>query len=167
MTKTCSTCFQEKDITFFHKNPKSKDVHSGKCKECTRKWQIKNKERLREYNKNFRKNHKEYFRKYDREYGLKNAERRRSNKYKSMYGISLENRDEILKSQDYKCKCCGKKLIGLNPRLVCLDHNHTTGAIRGILCHYCNTSLGLMFEDPEKIQQLKDYVYNVCGAIRY
>lgn len=40
---------------------------------------------------------------------------------------------------------------------LCLDHDHTTGALRGTLCHGCNVSLGFLKENPTRIRALAEY----------
>jgi hypothetical protein len=44
------------------------------------------------------------------------------------------------------------------PRRLSLDHNHTTGKIRGFLCHKCNAVLGLVDDSPELLMALAAYL---------
>lgn len=44
-----------------------------------------------------------------------------------------------------------------------IDHCHTTGRVRGILCHGCNASLGLLEESTTKMKMLIAYTENVCN----
>ena len=39
-----------------------------------------------------------------------------------------------------------------------VDHCHTSGVVRGVLCSPCNTAIGLMKEDPERLQAAIEYV---------
>lgn len=39
-----------------------------------------------------------------------------------------------------------------------VDHNHRTGTVRGLLCPKCNTALGLLEENEERIFKLLDYI---------
>lgn len=73
------------------------------------------------------------------------------------FNISLKEFDVICKSQDYKCKICRSSLkktktdkLGRKIPQAYVDHNHKTGAIRGILCMNCNTGLG-HFRDSTKL----------------
>jgi hypothetical protein len=68
------------------------------------------------------------------------------------YGMTVEDRDVMIRSQNGSCRICGKTL---RPKLTHIDHCHKTGAVRGILCHYCNTKLG-WYELHEK--EVKAYL---------
>lgn len=58
---------------------------------------------------------------------------------------------EELISLDYVCEVCGAATW------LHIDHDHNTGNVRGVLCHPCNTSLGQLKEDPDRIMRLADY----------
>ena len=74
------------------------------------------------------------------------------------YGITLEQYNTLLAKQDYKCAICGKnETEDVYGRVLCIDHNHENGKIRGVLCHSCNRGLG-MFHDNIDI---------LNGAIKY
>jgi hypothetical protein len=85
----------------------------------------------------------------------KNNERlRRWNRFKTS-GFTQEDYDSKLEEQDGKCAICGTTDSG--SMAFHADHDHKTGQKRGILCHKCNTGLGL----------LKDDVDILCSAINY
>lgn len=54
-------------------------------------------------------------------------------------------------------KLPGCQICGSDQRLH-VDHDHATGAVRGVLCGACNTSLGLLQEDTARIRALADYL---------
>ena len=74
------------------------------------------------------------------------------------YGISREGYEELLKKQGGLCVCCRKPRTGTAsyPDLV-VDHDHATGAVRGLLCPECNKGLGAFQDSKEALE----------GAIRY
>lgn len=74
-----------------------------------------------------------------------------------IYGISTSDFSDMLWKQGYKCACCNDNLDA-NGRNTHLDHNHNTGKIRAILCHSCNTGLGLFKDDPTRLQKAIDYL---------
>lgn len=62
------------------------------------------------------------------------------------YGITLIEHLNMLKFQDFKCaicNCVGNRALGI-------DHCHTSGKVRGLLCNNCNTGLG-MFKDSQDL----------------
>ena len=71
----------------------------------------------------------------------------RQDNLKYRYGIDQEEYDAILKSQGNKCKICNTKHTAHKP--LCVDHCHNSTRVRGLLCKKCNTSLGLLREDPK------------------
>jgi len=65
--------------------------------------------------------------------------------------------------QSDRCAGCDTDDKGTNnngtPRdFWCVDHNHQTGEVRGLLCSRCNTSAGLMDDDADNLRQLADYL---------
>lgn len=76
---------------------------------------------------------------------------------KDKYGLSLEERDVLLREQQFKCASCGNDLHADKPRGTHIDHCHQSGIVRGILCADCNVSLGRMRENPERIRKLAEY----------
>ena len=60
--------------------------------------------------------------------------------YKSLYGITQEQYDLMLEKQQGNCAIC--KRPPKPNAVLCVDHCHGTGKIRGLLCHSCNTSIG-------------------------
>lgn len=114
------------------------------------------KEERKSYNKNYWKDNKqellikakprksgELYKKYMKKYI-----------FKKRYGLSLEEIDEILAKQNHKCKICGKSLKETRR---CIDHNHETGVLRGILCQRCNLGLGYI-EDETFLKNALNYL---------
>jgi Recombination endonuclease VII len=60
------------------------------------------------------------------------------------YGITLEDYDALLAKQNGVCAICKKK----SDRTLCVDHCHSTGVVRGLLCLKCNTGLGCYDDNP-------------------
>lgn len=77
---------------------------------------------------------------------------------KGRYGLTVEQYEEMLKKQDSKCAICGSK-DKRNDRVdyFAIDHCHTTGTIRELLCHSCNRGLGY----------LNDSIHTLKAALRY
>jgi hypothetical protein len=71
----------------------------------------------------------------------------------SRYRITPEEYAARLKSQDGVCAICSRPP---KERPLHVDHDHTTGEVRGLLCWLCNTIVGWV--TPERLGKLKDYV---------
>ena len=69
---------------------------------------------------------------------------------KKNYGISLEEYTKLFQSQKNRCAICLSNESGGKGWHV--DHDHKTGVIRGILCHFCNLGLG-HFKDDQQIMK--------------
>jgi len=67
-------------------------------------------------------------------------------KIKAAYGLTEDDYDSLFKLQNGKCAICNTSLE-YRSRSTHIDHNHSTLEIRGLLCHHCNTAIGLMKED--------------------
>ena len=94
---------------------------------------------------------------YQRAYNQRNPDRLRGYHLKKMYGITLEEREEMSKASQGRCYVCGAP-DGTDRNPHHIDHNHDTGELRGLLCVGCNVSLGLLEENPDRIRALADYI---------
>ena len=66
------------------------------------------------------------------------------------------NPPELLEMLDKAiCDICK---IDLEGKKKCIDHNHETGKVRGVLCHSCNVALGHFRDDTELIQKAIKYL---------
>lgn len=121
-------------------------VASGVCVTCnserTRAYRQANAERTKQQRLDWKKNNPG-----------KVAESLRSYQIRRRYGIGLREFAEILASQGGKCAVCRK----VEKRMV-VDHCHSNGAIRGILCNRCNVALGMAKDDPTRLRALVRYL---------
>ena len=76
------------------------------------------------------------------------------------YKLTLEEYLLMVEKQQGCCKICSKhvsSLIGKKTRL-CVDHCHTTGKVRGLLCEPCNTLLGMAKDNTQILQSAIAYL---------
>lgn len=78
---------------------------------------------------------------------------------KQRYGITNEERQRMFVAQNGLCAICRKR------KAVVVDHDHTSGKIRGLLCMGCNTAIAIFFEDPEVFDRAKEYIANSLQII--
>ena len=84
---------------------------------------------------------------------------RRSN-LKHAHGLTPAQYDQMLEAQGGVCAACGTPEVGRNQYGVvslAIDHDHATGAVRGLLCMRCNRALGLLGDSLGTISRLLAY----------
>ncbi len=98
-------------------------------------------------------------------YRQKNRDRIRKNGRLSRYGLPATKFDELWALQDGKCAICkvplrisrgNRKQDGYR-----IDHSHSNGKVRGILCHACNTAIGLLKDSKELLMNAVSYLNGV------
>jgi len=77
--------------------------------------------------------------------------------YYRKYGITKEFYEQRVAELGNRCECCGGPPNGQGAVLH-IDHCHTTGVYRGLLCGKCNTALGLLDDSLERIECLRRYL---------
>ena len=90
--------------------------------------------------------------------------KRRDSFLKKNYGIDTDQYNDMLKEQNYRCMVCNEvetgRARGGGFKCLSVDHCHTSGKIRGLLCSNCNSALGLLNEDRDRIHKLLEYIDN-------
>lgn len=69
------------------------------------------------------------------------------------YGITVQQYDAMREAQANLCAICSCEM-----KVACIDHCHTDGRVRGLLCQPCNTGLGFFKEDPENLARAIQYL---------
>jgi len=78
---------------------------------------------------------------------------------KRRYGITESQYNKMYNEQNGKCALCESESIGRKGAVhFCVDHNHNTGAVRGLLCHNCNVVLGKIKDSKEWLNRALKYV---------
>lgn len=80
-------------------------------------------------------------------------EANRRKKLREKYGITPEDYERMFAEQQGRCAICHAE----DPRLV-VDHDHATGAVRGLLCHSCNVALGWLRDREDAAERAAEYL---------
>lgn len=80
-------------------------------------------------------------------------EQRKGYSRKHMYGLTQSAYNDMVEAQGNLCLLCDCVLT--TPHV---DHCHSTGAVRGLLCKHCNTGLGHFKDDPVRLQRAVSYL---------
>ncbi len=159
--KICTQCGELKPRDqFFRQSRPSRPHLRSACKACTKEYADGRrlakpdhcKKQERESKRRRRPLYDEALRLYGREWQLRKK-----------YGMTVEDFTALLACQDGGCAICHRPVIysgkqkGLRD-LACVDHDHDTKEIRGILCQACNTAIGLFGDDPARLRCAAEYL---------
>lgn len=91
-----------------------------------------------------------------------NYPKMRRKTFEMQYGITLEEYEERHRDQGGVCATCGRPewvtARGGKVRLLCVDHDHVTGKVRGLLCSNCNRAVGLLNDDVDLMKKVIYYL---------
>jgi hypothetical protein len=127
---------------------KWKAANPTKDRDAKRAWTARNRDRVARVRKE-RANSPEG-RRRDKDWRLR-----------SVYGITHEQYDAMQAAQGGVCAICHRpetRVIRGCPSPLTVDHDHGTGAVRKLLCHRCNASLGFMDENPDRLRAMAAYI---------
>lgn len=159
--KTCNRCKKTKDFLDFSKKTSSRDKLASLCKVCQQVYSSKyyksNKDKSDARSSKWRRDNVEKSRAIGRKAYYKDAIRQRARILKKYYGLTLDKFNEMLKAQNDSCAICEVKQSVIGKSL-CVDHDHKSGAVRGLLCGPCNNSLGLLKESPSALFNAINYL---------
>lgn len=129
-SKRCRNCHKEQSRDEFYADSRNSDGLSAWCKPCLHI--------------------------YQKEHRTKQSEQIKQKRRRKAYGITSEEFDTLLSRQHGLCAICG------GPPTVkrgwCVDHDHTSGKVRGLLCTNCNIGLGNFKENPAALQSAVYYL---------
>lgn len=175
MTRTCNRCGQAKAANAFKTQWVERDQKtrvSGSCRKCI------NAAQQERYSANPGRYRSEKRADAAKHADRRNAERRgkgrtpeqkerdKARAFEWRYGITLEQRDEMLAAQGGVCKICQTPDPGGRGEW-CTDHDHACcpqksrscgSCIRGILCFGCNVMLGCAKDSPSTLQSAIEYL---------
>ena len=132
--KTCNKCQEVKPFDAFDRRNGGRNGYRAECKTC-RAAKV-------------------------REWHQAHPDKVKNNNLKSNYGITIDDYKLLLETHNNLCAICKlaptatyKSSASLN-----VDHDHTTGRIRGLLCNKCNSGIGFFQESPELLGRAVIYL---------
>jgi hypothetical protein len=129
MTKLCLTCHQHLPLDAFRPYKTGKSTGlRNHCIECVRA----------------------------RQRSVAYHTKRRISAHLRLYKLTSEHYARLLLAQDGKCAICLQPCRSRT--LLCVDHDHDTGAVRGLLCSRCNAGLGQFQDSPDVLARARAYL---------
>lgn len=105
---------------------------------------------------------------YHRAYKQENQVDWRDKHLRSRFDMSLSEYADMVVAQGNKCAICAKaetETRSGKTKALAVDHDHTSGAIRGLLCVACNTGIGKLGDDPERLRAAADYIEHHAAKV--
>jgi hypothetical protein len=140
--KTCSKCKVTKPLDEFYNHLAANDGKQKTCKACQKA-----------YSKSevCKANRKAYYQKTKTQHIERNLKRQ--------YGVDWDTYNLLLENQKGVCAICQRPDSGsMCSQRLFVDHCHDSGKVRGLLCHHCNSALGLFQDSPQLLQSAINYV---------
>ena len=94
---------------------------------------------------------------------LEFRERRKKNRLKTKYNITYDEFINMLNEQNNKCTICDKEFKSI--RVTFIDHDHTNGKVRGLLCPKCNNLLGSCLDNISILKSAILYLEKNCLVV--
>lgn len=183
--KTCSKCKVLKELSGFSTDSRNKDGRCGDCRVCrneaNRARYATNPEKVNAARRVRHAANPEKARAEDQARYAANPEKKNAagrafysnskkdptkhsanldriyfNRIKSAFGLSKEGYIRLFESQEGKCDICG--VSPAKGRHLAVDHDHTSGKVRGLLCSMCNLAVGHVKESSEIGRKLVSYI---------
>lgn len=161
-SKTCNICKAPKPLNAFCKDGSRSDGKATRCRECAKGFYRQNKDKILEQHKGYYKKNAERKKAYQNEYRKdKAAEIPNWKKLKEMAYKTDKTFDEVeawfnkqWMKQQAQCAICGKVFCDDD----CIDHDHDTNELRGLLCNLCNVGIGALKDSPAVCLKASEYL---------
>jgi len=138
-----------------------REANREKCRESSRKHYWAHREellekcrekKLEQKRRAYAENPEKYLERV-RKYSAANPERIRAKNLKKCYGITAEQYNKMTDKQNGQCAICGR-----GDKKLQVDHDHSTGTVRGLLCGGCNLGIGHLCDSPDLLQKAAGYL---------
>lgn len=178
--KTCKKCHTAQSLANFHRNRNTPDGYSYYCKDCKRAYdRAYHEPKLKKRRMYASATHKQcrlcervlekrYFSQYRSTYCKECVYAYQARRQISRYGISYEQYIAMARAQGYKCAICHQP--EKHNRRLSIDHDHSCcnfdgnqracgKCVRGLICSHCNKTLGMVNDDPQRLEAMIRYLY--------
>lgn len=144
LPRECTRCRVPKSLEQFPKNKKCLGGRTRTCRECTNTTS-------RDWLRDVGSKNPDFIKRRQRSQELDRAKR---------YGLSVEQIEQMYADCGGLCEVCKEppSMFGGAANNLHIDHCHSTGKVRGMLCARCNLTLGRVFDSPSLLRALAAYL---------
>jgi hypothetical protein len=169
MEQKCAGCGEVKEADAFSREKNRSSGLAKECKECrakiAKKWREDNPEKAKESQKKWREDNPEKMKTARKNWHNSNRAHVRKNSKSwhlmNLYGITLEDMDEMIEDQKGCCALCGEIFGTGKGESFCVDHDHSKEgreAVRGVIHARCNNLLGMCKDDVKILERAIKYL---------
>ena len=167
----CCPVHGELPVTEFQKDKSKPDGFRSRCKRCAKAYNATPQRQAANAASRQKPRYKARQKAYDKSEAGRTSQRRyqrsvkgratkaayrkeheRENQLRRLYGISVETYDKLYIAQDGRCAICKRpfeECVERGRKHLHVDHDHTAGRVRGLLCGACNRAIGLLRDDAQ------------------
>jgi hypothetical protein len=160
-SKTCTRCGESKRIVEFHRSRYYKDGRHARCAECRRTLKRAKDERAKVERPDSWKQRRANSDAKDRASPSRRSARIQHARDRRItrYGLTVTEFETLLASQGGRCAICRTEDPHMRTATrLQVDHDHTTGEVRGLLCDRCNKALAGVGDNLEGLMKFVDYL---------
>jgi len=160
--KTCTVCHEQKPIDDFYLEKRGPyKIRRSDCKICKnakkQEWARNHRAHINLYKKTHRKGENSWRRSRYLSDGDWRKRRLLENKAWRC-GVKRTEVEQLQEKWDGSCAICGITSVANPSKNWHIDHCHDTHKLRNILCHHCNTMIGLAKENPSILRKAAEYL---------
>lgn len=126
--KQCGKCKEYLSLDKFHNDKNTLTGLTSACKDCKKQYSIDKKDQII------------------------------NNRLKRKYNITLAKYNQLFENQNFRCAICKTTNPKGKNNKFHVDHDHKTGEVRGLLCHFCNNGLGNFNDSVESLKEAIKYL---------
>lgn len=166
-SRTCIDCLKRVSLTagrkLYMKQYRESDTNKQRSKERNSGPRMKQRRREQKASEKYKENDKRYNRTKE---GIESHFRAHLKRY---YNITPERYYQIVEEQNYRCKICYQPFLCWEQtpdafRDTHVDHCHSTGIVRGVLCKGCNHAIGNLKDNPNHCANAASYLVNTKSS---
>lgn len=177
----CGACKGEFPTSNFHKAVTTTRGYQYKCKDCVSildtnptperkerkaksldQWRVDNPDKIKEQKRRHYEKHKDKIDQKAKDWYENNKERYVNNALLRKYGVTLEQYNLLRAQQDFRCAVCNMHETDVGKKMF-VDHDHSTGKIRKLLCTRCNVGIGMLQDNPDIMECAAKYIRDHNG----
>jgi hypothetical protein len=151
----CKDCIKVSDAAYLQANYEKKKAYQSAYRLANYE-KARAKERGREERHRSKPGYRERQAEWSKTWRAQNPGYAKADRLKRNYNLTEQEYQQMYQAQGGLCAICGNPQIP--SRRLAVDHDHQSGLVRGLLCHYCNAGIGHFGDDISRLESAIAYL---------